>query len=183
MSLHLSVRHSCWLCAVFYKMEHSTQDDRFDFMPGRYSCQDSNGPNWAGSGLETHSPDSLSEILKGHDHLCIVMREITVQIVVWWLINWIVFLVFWFVHCFVLMEKSITSCSWLMAMTPLASTCLSCVPRLASCPRSPSCLTAASQRTLSMATTCEKSAWMRSSLPQRRPSFMTLSWPFLRYDK
>ncbi len=79
------------------------------------------------------------------------------------------------------MVKSIAPCSWLMAMTRLMSACPSCVPRLASCPRSLSCLTAASQRTSSTATTCGKSAWMRSSPPPRKPSFTTSSCHFLRY--
>lgn len=79
------------------------------------------------------------------------------------------------------MVKSIASRSWLMAASRLVSTCPSCAPRLASCPRSPSCLTAASERTSSTATTCGKSPWMRSSPPPRKRSSTTLSCHFLRY--
>lgn len=79
------------------------------------------------------------------------------------------------------MGKSIVSCSWLMATTRLVSACPSCAPRLASCPRSPSCSTAVSQRTSSTETTCGRSAWMRSSRPPRKPSCMTLSCRSLRY--
>lgn len=68
-----------------------------------------------------------------------------------------------------------------MVTTQLASTCPSCAQRLASCPRSPSCSTAASQRTSSTATTWGKSAWTRSYPPPRKPSCTTLSWRSLRY--
>lgn len=87
----------------------------------------------------------------------------------------------WLFYCFLLMVKSIVSCSWLMAMTRLVSMYPSCAPRLASCPRSLSCLTAASQRTSSTGTTHGKLAWMRSSPPPRKHNFTTLSYRFLRY--